>query len=274
MSAFLIAFGIMTVVSVLFWLLERTPLINKNLSPWKYSDLNRRNILYLFSLLVFMNYHGFEFIVEIAHSLNQFFSNSFGGFFPRYDLSQYSVVFEIVAVFLLADLITYLNHRFILHGPLWHYHAVHHSETAVSWNSAYQFHPIDFVSHRLCYVVVFFFLEIRPETMTVFMIAYFYGLIQHSRIDISFQPAKWLLATPQFHRLHHRFERAYHHKNFATWLSVWDRVFKTHAEILEGEKAPIRYGVPDELGLGTSFWRQLVDPLKRDVERVRRKIGF
>jgi sterol desaturase/sphingolipid hydroxylase (fatty acid hydroxylase superfamily) len=39
---------------------------------------------------------------------------------------------------------------------------------------------------------------------------------------------RWLLVTPDMHRVHHSVERREHDTNFGFNLSVWDRLFRTY----------------------------------------------
>lgn len=37
-----------------------------------------------------------------------------------------------------------------------------------------------------------------------------------------------VLVTPDMHRVHHLAWREEHDSNFGCWLSVWDRIFRSH----------------------------------------------
>jgi sterol desaturase/sphingolipid hydroxylase (fatty acid hydroxylase superfamily) len=60
--------------------------------------------------------------------------------------------------------------------------------------------------------------------------------------------------------LHHRLEPKYRNKNFATWLTFWDRILGTHA-VADENVAPV-FGVPAELNVPSDFWHQMTFPFK------------
>jgi sterol desaturase/sphingolipid hydroxylase (fatty acid hydroxylase superfamily) len=49
----------------------------------------------------------------------------------------------------------------------------------------------------------------------------------HANLKINLGWLGWLLASPQFHRVHHSADPAHRDKNFGRTLSIFDHVFRT-----------------------------------------------
>jgi alkylglycerol monooxygenase len=134
-----------------------------------------------------------------------------------------------VLAFLLGDLCYYLYHR-AGHsvGALWAIHGVHHQTEEFNLSIALR-HPwlSDFYS-----AVFYIPLPLFGVPPTHFFIAItlisFYALSIHSRLLA--RPGLWLFVTPRTHILHHARNPKYLHKNFGAMLTIWDRMFGTHAE--------------------------------------------
>jgi sterol desaturase/sphingolipid hydroxylase (fatty acid hydroxylase superfamily) len=66
------------------------------------------------------------------------------------------------------------------------------------------------------------------------------------RISAAIEPVlRWLLVTPDMHRVHHSIEREETNSNFGFSLSLWDRLFGTYrAQPRAGHQA-MTIGIPD-----------------------------
>ncbi|WP_444883207.1 sterol desaturase family protein [Microbulbifer sp. PSTR4-B] len=71
---------------------------------------------------------------------------------------------------------------------------------------------------------------------------------------------EWLLITPSNHRVHHAQNKVYVDKNYGGILILWDRLFGTYQEELEGE--PCIYGVRKPLNT--------FDPLAANLQHLKR----
>ena len=63
---------------------------------------------------------------------------------------------------------------------------------------------------------------------------------------------EYLMNTPSHHRVHHAVNPRYLDRNFAAVFMIWDRMFGTYAEEVEGEK--IHYGIIKQLGTFNLMW--------------------
>ena len=49
---------------------------------------------------------------------------------------------QVLAVFVITDVIQYWLHRAFHTGPLWPFHAIHHSAENVDWTTTFRVHPV------------------------------------------------------------------------------------------------------------------------------------
>jgi sterol desaturase/sphingolipid hydroxylase (fatty acid hydroxylase superfamily) len=134
-----------------------------------------------------------------------------------------------VLAFLLADFFMWSSH-FIRHKvpPLWRFHQVHHSQeslNALTDNRVHFFESI--VSATLAYVPARL-LGLGDEAALLLALAtvYFTGFT-HANVRTNLGPLRYVLVTPQSHRVHHSTEEPHWDKNFGAISSIWDRIFGT-----------------------------------------------
>jgi sterol desaturase/sphingolipid hydroxylase (fatty acid hydroxylase superfamily) len=131
---------------------------------------------------------------------------------------------QAVVGLLLGDSTQYLAH-WIRHkvGPLWHIHAVHHSETDLNPAAHFRNHPFDPVAASLIRYLPVTILGGSVWTGTfLFYFETLWGTFVHSDLPIGFGPLKYIFVTPPFHRIHHSIEARHWDKNFGEYLVVWD----------------------------------------------------
>lgn len=143
--------------------------------------------------------------------------------------------------FVLYDFFYYWNHRMGHEiNLLWAAHVVHHSSeeynltTALRQTSGSFFGWIFYLPLAL--------LGIPPEVL--FPIAglnLIYQFWVHTRHIPKLGILVWFLVTPSNHRVHHAQNQLYIDKNYGGVFIIWDRLFGTFQEELDGEK-PI-YGI-------------------------------
>ena len=140
-----------------------------------------------------------------------------------------SVVLSVV----LLDLAIYLQHVLFHAVPaLWRFHRVHHSDQDFDLTTGIRFHPIEIVAS-----VVLKFAAIAalgPPPAGVFLFALLLNatsMFNHGNVRLPTQLDRWLrwiLVTPDMHRVHHSVESHETNSNFGFCLSLWDRIFGTY----------------------------------------------
>jgi|CXWL01.1.fsa_nt_gi sterol desaturase/sphingolipid hydroxylase (fatty acid hydroxylase superfamily) len=165
----------------------------------------------------------------------------------------------VLAIALFAgDFVGYWRHRLEHTAPLWPAHAVHHSDTAMTWTTLHRFHPINRLTTTLIDGAALALLGLPPWVVLANALTrHYYGMFIHMDLPWTFGPLGRVLVSPAMHRWHHVRDSAYAGKNFATLFSVFDQAFGTyHAP---GPcTAPL--GVPDDMGRGALG--QLLHPFR------------
>jgi sterol desaturase/sphingolipid hydroxylase (fatty acid hydroxylase superfamily) len=163
----------------------------------------------------------------------------------------------LIAVFA-GDFIGYWRHR-LEHAPaLWPGHAIHHSDTAMTWTTGLRFHPINRFSTALIDTTSLALLGLPPWALVANnLVRHYYGLFIHMDLPWTYGPLGRLLVSPAMHRWHHIRDADGAGVNFATVFSVFDQAFRTYS--VPGPcAAPL--GVRDPVGAGVLA--QLAWPLK------------
>ena len=137
---------------------------------------------------------------------------------------------RILFAFLLFDFTQwfshYLRHRIKF---LWHFHAIHHSQTEMNFFTSERIHPFEYFIRKPITFIPMYIFQVHP--FGIFWVAFFihwYTRFYHANIRSNFGWLKYLLVTPQSHRIHHSSEPQHQDKNLAAFLTIWDRLFGTY----------------------------------------------
>jgi sterol desaturase/sphingolipid hydroxylase (fatty acid hydroxylase superfamily) len=134
--------------------------------------------------------------------------------------------------FLLLDAYLYLWHR-LMHSSLltWRFHQVHHTEISMNTSTAYRFHTVEVILSNIPKLFLVWLFGIKPNYLFVYEITLAIELIfHHSNLALPWKLDKYLsylIVTPNFHRSHHSKVFASTQSNYASLLTIWDRLFKT-----------------------------------------------
>ena len=141
--------------------------------------------------------------------------------------SSWPLVAQIALALIATELLDYWIHR-LLHGPLWRFHAVHHSAPRMYWVNSWRLHPVEAVLYWCCTVAPLLALG-APEVplVVVWAATTVFRMVQHSNVDVRLGPLNWVLAGPELHRWHHSRDRTESEANYGNALIVWDVVFGT-----------------------------------------------
>jgi sterol desaturase/sphingolipid hydroxylase (fatty acid hydroxylase superfamily) len=165
---------------------------------------------------------------------------------------------QVPIVFVLADLLSYWQHRLFHTRVLWPVHAVHHSSRQLDWLSSGRFHPLNEIGVQLVNAVPVLACGFHAATFLVLApFTTWYVVFLHANVPWSFGPLRYLLASPRFHRWHHTSEAEGRDKNFGGVLSVWDVLFGSF--YMPADRAAMVFGIDDPVPEG--FVGQLAYPL-------------
>ncbi len=179
-----------------------------------------------------------------------------------------------------ADLARTLSHLALHKVPaLWHFHAVHHSQTVMNPMLAYRIHFMEAVPNYL--VLGLFIVIIGGSTATFAWYAFFevlWGYLLHSHLTLPIGRLDRLFVTPQFHRLHHSADPRHWDKNYAERFALFDVLLGTAQFDYDNVTAYGIPGVPEEADPTTdrrplsllSAWYELnVRPFRRLYQSFR-----
>lgn len=133
----------------------------------------------------------------------------------------------------LLDAAIYWQHRAMhrFHW-LWRVHRVHHSDTGFDVSLALRFHPFEIVLSMLYKLTVIALLGAAPLAVVGYESALLgFALWTHANLAVPVgvdRALRWLIVTPEMHRVHHSIERDETDSNYGNILSLWDRLFASY----------------------------------------------
>lgn len=152
------------------------------------------------------------------------------GLFPWVALPTWA---ELILAIILMDLAIYGQHRLMHRVPvLWRLHRVHHADVFFDVTTALRFHPLEILVSLLYKGVIIGLLGPSSLAVLIFEILLNAGaLFSHSNVHL---PKKidvlmrWVIVTPNMHRIHHSEVRSECDSNYGFFLSCWDRIFGSY----------------------------------------------
>ena len=133
------------------------------------------------------------------------------------------------------DLVIWLQHVMVHAVPLlWRLHRVHHADPDYDLTTGARFHPVEIVLSMLIKVATIAVLG--PSVLAVLIFEVLLNaaaMFNHGNIRL---PAgvdrvlRWVIVTPDMHRVHHSVEQDETNSNFGFNLPWWDRLFGTYRE--------------------------------------------
>jgi sterol desaturase/sphingolipid hydroxylase (fatty acid hydroxylase superfamily) len=153
----------------------------------------------------------------------------------------------VIAVFA-GDFIGYWRHRLEHTAFLWPTHAIHHSDTAMTWTTLFRFHPLNRLTTTLVDASALAMLGLPPWALAAnLLVRHYYGMFIHMDLPWTYGPLSRVLVSPAMHRWHHVREADGAGANFATVFSVFDQAFRTYH--VPGP-CTVPLGVRDDIGQG------------------------
>ncbi len=139
----------------------------------------------------------------------------------------------LVLTILALDLAIYLQHLMFHAVPLlWRLHRVHHADLDFDVTTGARFHPIEILLSMLIKFAMILLLGPPLVAVLVFEILLnATAMFNHGNVRIPAavdRIARWLVVTPDMHRVHHSIEARETNSNFGFNLPWWDRLFGTY----------------------------------------------
>lgn len=144
----------------------------------------------------------------------------------------------LIAVILL-DFAIWLQHVGFHHiAWLWRLHSVHHTDRDLDATSGVRFHPAEIAVSLVWKALII--LAVGPSVLAVIIFEIVLNgsaIFTHSNLSLP-KPidrvARWMIVTPDMHRIHHSVIEPETNSNFGFNLSIWDRLFRTYRKTHQG----------------------------------------
>ncbi len=167
------------------------------------------------------------------------------GLLHRIDLP--SALLVILGVILL-DVCIYLQHVMFHAVPLlWRFHMVHHADQDFDFTTGIRFHPIEILLSVVIKFTVIVALGPPPEAVFLFAVVLnATAMFNHGNVRMPVRLdriLRWLVVTPDMHRVHHSVVVRESNSNFGFNLPWWDRLFGTYRDQPAAGHADMELGV-------------------------------
>jgi sterol desaturase/sphingolipid hydroxylase (fatty acid hydroxylase superfamily) len=163
---------------------------------------------------------------------------------------------------ILLDLVIYLQHVLFHAVPaLWRLHRMHHADLEFDVTTGSRFHPIEILISMGLKLGVVAALGTPAVAVLVFeVLLSATSMFNHANVRIAEswdRYLRWIVVTPDMHRVHHSLEAREANSNFGFNLPWWDRLFGTYrAQPAAGHEAMT-------IGIG-----QFRDPAEQRLDRM------
>lgn len=139
-------------------------------------------------------------------------------------------LFALLVGTLIWDLLQYWQHR-AEHGIklFWQLHVLHHCDEHMNVTTASRHHILEQVLAPVFVTIPTAILfQVPPVTIAILsLVPYAWLYFTHANIDLGFGPFWRLLASPNYHRVHHSLAAEHIDRNFVNWFPLWDILFGT-----------------------------------------------
>ena len=175
-----------------------------------------------------------------------------------------------LASLLVLDFAIYLQHVVFHAVPaLWRFHRMHHADLEFDVSTGLRFHPGEILlsfAFKLALV-----LAIGPPAAAVLVFEIVLNatsMFNHSNIRISPRVdriLRWMLVTPDMHRIHHSVDPTENNTNFGFNLPWWDRLLGTYLANPKAGYDAMTIGL-DEFRSRRDLWldRMLAQPFRNE----------
>lgn len=162
--------------------------------------------------------------------------------FGLFNWLDWPPIISIIVSLLALDLAIYAQHVVFHKVPvLWRLHRMHHADTEIDVTTGLRFHPIEILLSMALKFALIAALGAPPIAVLLFeIILNAAALFNHSNVHLpqSLDRAlRWIIVTPDMHRIHHSDIRTETDSNYGFNLPWWDWLFRTYtAEPARGQQ--------------------------------------
>ncbi len=190
-----------------------------------------------------------------------------------FNLMAFPAWVGVVSSVVVLDLAIYLQHVLFHAVPsLWRLHRMHHADLEFDVSTGLRFHPIEILLSMVIKFTVVAALGAPAVAVLIFeVLLNATSMFNHGNVRIPTgldRMLRWIVVTPDMHRVHHSILSRETNSNFGFNLPWWDRLFGTYRAQPTAGHDGMTIGIeqfrePRELGLD----RMLLQPFRGDAGR-------
>jgi sterol desaturase/sphingolipid hydroxylase (fatty acid hydroxylase superfamily) len=178
---------------------------------------------------------------------------------------------QFLVFLIMKDLLEWCVHNLLHRVPwLWEFHKVHHSIEELDWIGNFRFHWMEIVVYQGITYLPLVILGARNDVILAIAVAStLIGHLNHSNLNLSWGPLRFLVNSPRMHVWHHDLEWPVDRPNgvnFGIVLSAWDWLFGTAHwpnRAAAPEQQPRGFGFRGMSGFPRSLVGRFFYPLSR-----------
>jgi sterol desaturase/sphingolipid hydroxylase (fatty acid hydroxylase superfamily) len=188
-----------------------------------------------------------------------------------FNLTPVPTWIAVIGSVVILDLAIYLQHVLFHAVPvLWRLHRMHHADLAFDVTTGLRFHPIEILLSMTIKLATVAALGAPALGVLIFeVLLNGTSMFNHGNVRIPERLdriLRWIVITPDMHRVHHSVNSVETNSNFGFNLAWWDRLFGTYRPQPSAGHEKMVIGIeqfrdPRELRLD----RMLLQPFREDV---------
>jgi sterol desaturase/sphingolipid hydroxylase (fatty acid hydroxylase superfamily) len=181
---------------------------------------------------------------------------------------------RIAIAVLVLDLVIYLQHVLFHAVPvLWRLHRMHHADLDFDVTTGARFHPIEILLSMGLKLAVVAALGAPPIAVLVFeVVLNATAMFNHGNVGLPERldrGLRWIIVTPDMHRVHHSVIPHETNSNFGFNLPWWDRLFGTYCALPAAGQEGMTIGLdrfrdPGQLRLDRMLIQPFTEPPRPD----------
>ncbi len=240
--------------------------------PWRKDQARIRQDFWLDGFYMFFNYFLFSLIAynAISNVFVDLFNNTLGAVginnLVAIEIASWPAWLQLFTLFIVADFIHWNVHRTLHRVPwMWEFHKVHHSVKEMGFAAHLRFHWMENIFYKSAQYIPLAMIGFGlTDFFIVHIIATAIGHLNHSNINLTYGPLKYVLNNPAMHIWRHVKELPEGHPNginYGISLSLWDYIFGT--AVIPSSGRDIELGFPGDDGFPKTLGKQLAYPLTK-----------
>lgn len=248
-------------LSLGIWLLEI-------IIPWRKNQSVFRQDFWMDGFYMFFNFFLFSLIAynAISNIAVEAFSDFLGLFGVKnlvaIEVQDLPKWVQLLILFVVADFIHWNIHRMLhRYSWMWEFHKVHHSVKEMGFAAHLRFHWMESIFYKTAQYIPLAMIGFGlKDFFIVHIFATAIGHLNHSNLNFSYGPLKYILNNPKMHIWHHAKElpAGTYGVNYGISLSVWDYVFGT--SYIPADGRDIMLGFEDDEHFPKELKNQLIHP--------------